>query len=78
MERNSDNDALSRVSFDISTEHWPWRQVQTSNSPSPRHLHSLVSHNNNVFLFGGFGDGEKYLDDFWHFSFGIFKNIQIQ
>ncbi len=77
MEKNNEIVAPNRISFDISTEHWQWRQVQSSNSPSPRHLHSLVSHSNNLFLFGGFGDGEKYLNDFWQFSFGnLLQNIQ--
>ena len=70
MEKNNQI-ALSRSSFDVSTSHWKWRQIQqSSTSPSPRHLHSLVCHNNNLYLFGGFGDGEKYLDDFWQFSLG--------
>jgi hypothetical protein len=73
MEKDNDKGSNSRISFDISTSHWKWRpihQSSSSTSPSPRHLHSLVSHNNYLYLFGGFGDGEKYLDDLWQFSLG--------
>jgi hypothetical protein len=73
MEKDNDKRSNSRISFDISTSHWKWRpihQSSSSTSPSPRHLHSLVSHNNYLYLFGGFGDGEKYLDDLWQFSLG--------
>jgi hypothetical protein len=76
MENNNDRESNSRISFDISTSQWKWRQIQPSSSstcPSPRHLHSLVSHKNYLYLFGGFGDGEKYLDDFWQFSVGNFN-----
>jgi hypothetical protein len=71
MEKDNDKGSNSRISFDISTSHWKWRPIhQSSTSPSPRHLQSLVSHNNYLYLFGGFGDGEKYLDDLWQFSLG--------
>jgi hypothetical protein len=68
MEKN--DHINSRISFDISTSHWKWQLQQSSIAPSARHLHSLVHHHNNLYLFGGFGDGEKYLDDFWQYSLG--------
>lgn len=64
MEKNISTDSNSS---------WMWRPLQTSTSsstPSPRYLHSLVCHNNYLYLFGGLGDNEKCLDDFWQFSLG--------
>ena len=43
-------------------------ELLTHVCPSKRSAFGLCSLDKDVYLFGGYGEGNKYLDDFWHIN----------
>jgi len=54
-------------SFDIVTEKWTKVVPQSEVIPGPRHVHSLCLHQNNLYVYGGFGGRVNY-HDFYRFD----------
>ncbi len=55
-----------------------WISSKTNQIWSPRNGHALISHNNRLYLLGGFNYESKYLNDIWSSKNGIDWELEVQ